>query len=187
MAHSFNIHIEQPVLDDLKRRLAATRWPDEISGSGWDYGTNKTYLKELCDYWQHRFNWQQQEKYLNSFKHYKTAIDGTVLHFIQEKSKGKNAIPLLLIHGWPDSFVRFLKLIPLLTNENGLCFDFVVPSIPGYGFSEIPAEKGVDTKVIARLFSKLMTEELGMIDIWCMEVIGVAISLSKWCFIMEMR
>ena len=159
----FRIDIDDNVLDDLKTRIAATRWIDEIQGAKWEYGTNETYLRELCEYWENEFDWREQESYLNSFRHFKTNIDGFGLHFIRQKGEGPNPIPLLLTHGYPDTFARFLKIIPLLTktDENGISFDVVVPSIPGYGFSDIPTEKGMDTKRIAHLFFKLMTERLG--------------------------
>ncbi|RFM26172.1 epoxide hydrolase family protein [Deminuibacter soli] len=162
MKHPFQITIPSSVIDDLKNRLAATRWTDEIENEKWDYGTNKTYLKELCLYWEKTFNWQKQEEYLNSFPQFKTTINKTEIHFLYQKGEGQNAIPLLLTHGYPDSFVRFLKLIPLLTkaDESGLSFDVIVPSIPGYGFSEIPTQKGMNTKKIAGLFADLMRKEL---------------------------
>ena len=163
MKKSFKINIKQSVLDDLKSRIANTRWTDEIENSKWEYGTNKTYLEELCKYWENSFNWKKQEEYLNSFPHFKTTIDGVGLHYIHQKGESKNSIPLLLTHGYPDSFVRFLKIIPLLTkeDENGFSFDVVIPSIPGYGFSDIPTEPGMNKKRIAELFSKLITEDLG--------------------------
>jgi pimeloyl-ACP methyl ester carboxylesterase len=163
MKKHFKINISQTVLDDLKNRISNTRWTDEIENSNWEYGTNKTYLKELCNYWQNKFDWKKQEEYLNSFPNFKAIIDGVHIHFIHAKGEGKNAVPLLLTHGFPDSFVRFLKIIPLLTkaDENGFSFDVIVPSNPGYGFSDIPTEKGMNTKLIASLFTKLMTEELG--------------------------
>jgi len=159
----FKINIENTILDDMKARIVNTRWTYEIENSKWEYGMNKTYLKKLCDYWVNSFDWDEQEKYLNSFEHFKTTIDEVGLHFIHRKGEGNNSIPILLIHGWPDSFVRFLKIIPLLTkaDENGISFDVVVPSIPGHGFSDIPKEAGMNTKRIAGLFAKLMTEELG--------------------------
>jgi pimeloyl-ACP methyl ester carboxylesterase len=159
----FLINFDQSILDDLKNRISNTRWTDEIGNAKWQYGTDKKYLKELCDYWQSNFNWKAQEDYLNSFRHYKTNIDNTGIHFIHEKGRGTTSIPLLLIHGFPDSFVRFLKMIPLLTepDKNGFSFDLVIPSIPGYGFSDIPAESGMNTKRIADLFAKLMMKELG--------------------------
>src|SRR5450755_3389259 len=121
MKERFKINIQQSILDDLRNRISNTRWTDEIGNSKWEYGTNKTYLKELCNYWQNNFDWKKQEKYLNSFQNYKTTIDNTGIHFIYQKGQGKTSIPLLLIHGYPDSFIRFLKMIPLLTeaDENG--------------------------------------------------------------------
>ncbi|MEO7990222.1 MAG: epoxide hydrolase family protein [Chryseolinea sp.] len=163
MKKTFKINIKQSILDDLKNRINKTRWTDEIENSKWEYGTNKTYLKELCDYWQSTFDWKKQEEYLNTFPHFKTIVDGVGLHYILQKGEGENSIPLLLIHGYPDSFVRFLKIIPLLTkaDKNGFSFDVIIPSIPGYGFSDIPTEPGMNKKRIAELFTKLMTEDLG--------------------------
>ncbi|HTE29772.1 MAG TPA: epoxide hydrolase [Chryseolinea sp.] len=163
MKESFRINIEQSVIDDLKKRIKNTVWPDEVKDSKWGYGTDKFYLKILCDYWQTGFDWKKQEKYLNSFEHFRTTVDDVALHFIHQKGESKHSIPLLLIHGWPDSFVRFLKLIPLLTkaDENDLSFDVIIPSIPGHGFSDIPSKAGMNAKRIAKLFTHLMTEELG--------------------------
>jgi len=163
MKQPFKINIEPPLLEDLVKRIAATRWKDEIENAKWEYGTNKTYLKELCDYWQKDFDWKKQEEYLNSFNHYKTKIEGTGIHFIHHVGEGDISMPLLLTHGYPDSFIRFLKIIPLLTraDDNGFSFDVILPSIPGYGFSDIPDEEGMNTKKIADLFAQLMTKELG--------------------------
>ena len=163
MKQPFKIHIAQSVLDDLKTRIANTRWTDEIENEKWKYGTSKSYLKELCDYWQNQFDWEKQEAWLNSFPQFKTTIDGIGLHYIHQHGEGENPIPLLLTHGWPDSFVRFLKIIPYLTktDENGLSFDVIVPSIPGHGFSDIPSTTGMNTKRIAKLMAHLMTDELG--------------------------
>ena len=163
MKESFRINIEQSVLDDLRKRIGRTIFPDEVENSKWWYGTDKFYLKGLCDYWQHAFDWRKQEEYLNSFPHFKATVDGVTLHFIHQKGETKNSIPLLLIHGWPDSFVRFLKVIPLLrkADEHGLSFDVIIPSIPGHGFSDIPTKSGMNTKRIANLFTTLMTDELG--------------------------
>lgn len=162
MMHPFTIHTDEAVLADLRQRLTDTRWPDELKGAGWEYGTNETYLKELCTYWATEFDWKTQETYLNSFQHFKTKIDGIGVHFIHHEGRGKTSVPILLTHGYPDSFVRFLKIIPLLTqaDERGFSFDVVVPSIPGYGFSDRPAESGMNPKRIAGLFADLM-QELG--------------------------
>jgi pimeloyl-ACP methyl ester carboxylesterase len=159
----FAIHIDHSVLADLKQRIAATRWVEEVENADWKYGSNRAYLQELLAYWQNDFDWPVQEQYLNSFSHFKASVDGHGIHYIHEKGKTANAIPLLLIHGFPDSFVRFLKIIPLLTegDENGVSFDVIVPSIPGYGFSDKPSKTGMDPKKIGGLFSNLMTDVLG--------------------------
>ena len=163
MKKPFQITLDQSVLDDLKKRIESTRWPDEIENSKWEHGTNKSYLQELIEYWYRDFDWKKQEDHLNSFAHFKATIDDFEIHFIHQKGKTKNSIPLLLIHGWPDSFTRFLKLAPLLTeaDENGFSFDVIIPSIPGHGFSAIPQASGMNAKKIAKLFTKLMTAELG--------------------------
>ena len=163
MKTPFKIEVEQSLLHDLKNRIAATRWTDEIDNGKWKYGTNKNYLRELSDYWQHDFDWKKQEASLNSLPHFKTTVDDFGLHFIHQKGKGNNSIPLLLVHGFPDSFIRFLKILPQLTNptEGEFSFDVVIPSIPGFGFSDIPTEQGMNPKRIARIFTHLMTKELG--------------------------
>jgi pimeloyl-ACP methyl ester carboxylesterase len=154
----YTISVSPYVIEDLRERLGRARWPDEIAGSGWEYGTNLHYLRDLCTHWGHGFEWKEQEEILNGFHHFQAEVDGFCLHFIHEKGKGHHRIPILLIHGWPDSFVRFLKLIPLLTDRigEGLSFDVVVPSIPGFGFSEKPSGRGMGPERIAGLFADLM-------------------------------
>jgi pimeloyl-ACP methyl ester carboxylesterase len=163
MEHPFPISIEPALLNDLRKRLQNTRFTSSINNDNWEKGTNETYLKELCNYWADGFDWKKQEAYLNTFSHFKTVIDGTGIHYIHEKGRGANRMPLLLIHGFPDSFVRFLKVIPLLTKEDndGFSFDLVIPSLPGYGFSAIPHEPGMNQQRMAGLFEKLMKNELG--------------------------
>ncbi len=163
MKQPFQINISQQVLDDLKNRLAATRWINAIENADWEMGANEDYIQALCQYWQDGFDWKKQETFLNSFNQYTSEIDGFSIHFIYEKGEGTQSIPLLLTHGWPDSFFRFYKLIPLLTkaDENGFSFDVVVPSIPGFGFSSIPQKAGMNPRKIADLFAQLMTDELG--------------------------
>jgi pimeloyl-ACP methyl ester carboxylesterase len=160
----FKIEIAQSVLDDLQRRLKQTRWTDEPNDAGWNYGTNPKYLRELVDYWQNRYDWRKQEAELNKFEHFKTHIDGIDIHFIHVRGKGPNPKPLLLTHGWPDSFYRFYKVIPMLTDparhggDPSKSFDVIVPSIPGFGFSGHVALSHDDT---ADLWAKLMTDVLG--------------------------
>jgi len=154
----FHIAISPFIIDDLRERLGRARWPDEIADSGWAYGTNKDYLYELCIHWGHGFDWYEQQEHLNTFPHFRAQLGGTGIHFIHQKGDGAQRIPILLIHGYPDSFVRYLKLIPLLTAAG---FDVVAPSIPGFGFSDRPQQPGMNTELVADLFAQLMTDELG--------------------------
>lgn len=164
---SFQIQIPRETLDDLRHRLARTRWPDEVTGAGWDYGTNLAYLKELTEYWQTGFDWRKQEAAINRFPQFLAEVDGVTLHFIHVRSKEPKALPLILLHGWPGSFYQMTKLLPLLTDpvahggNPADAFDVVVPSPPGYGFSERPTEQGMTVGRIAGLFDALMTRELG--------------------------
>jgi pimeloyl-ACP methyl ester carboxylesterase len=163
-ARPFKIEVKQSVLGDLKERLARTRWPDEATGAGWGMGTSLAYVKELADYWQRKYDWRKQEAELNRFKHFKGEVDGTELHFIHEHGKGPNPTPVILTHGWPDSFYRFHKVIPMLTDPGNFggeardSFDVVVPSMPGFGFSE---RKAMPAAAVAELWAKLMTDVLG--------------------------
>jgi pimeloyl-ACP methyl ester carboxylesterase len=162
----FTVHIPANVLDDLRDRLARTRWADASAGSGWDAGTNLVYLQELTSYWQSEFDWRAQERSLNSFKQFRADISGTGIHFIHEHGKGPQPLPLILTHGWPDTFYRFYKLIPMLTDpehhggDPADSFDVVVPSLPGHGFSDRLAKPGF-TAQTAGLWARLMTETLG--------------------------
>ena len=154
-AKPFKIEVAQSVLDDLKARIKQTRWADAPENAGWNYGTSPDYLKELADYWVNKYDWRKHEAQLNKFPQFTVEIDGVKLHFLHIKGKGSNPKPLLLTHGWPDCFYRFYKAIPLLTEQN---FDVVIPSIPGFGFSDHVAKNDDGT---ADLFYKLMTEVLG--------------------------
>lgn len=162
-AQPFKIEIQQSVLDDLKTRLRQTRWTDEPEDAGWNYGTNPKYLRELVDYWQNQYDWRKQETELNKFPQFKAEIDGIGIHFIHVKGKGSNPKPIILTHGWPDSFYRFYKVIPMLTDpasyggDPNQSFDVIVPSIPGFGFSDQVASNHDST---ADLWAKLMTEVL---------------------------
>ncbi len=163
----YKIHVPQATLDDLQRRLAATRWPDEVAGADWNYGTNLAYLKQLVGYWHKSFDWRAQEATLNEFSNQRITVDGVGLHFIHERGKGENPIPVLMLHGWPSSFVQMVKILPLLTDPVGNgsdavdSFDVIAASLPGYGFSDRPTEPGMSPRRMAELFHKLMTEELG--------------------------
>jgi pimeloyl-ACP methyl ester carboxylesterase len=160
------IRAEQSALDDLHYRLRHTRWPDEYANDTWAYGTNRAYLQELVRYWADDFDWRAQEAWLNSFDHYKTTIDGLGIHYIHQRSADPDALPVLLLHGWPGSFVQMLKLVPLLTNPaahglSGPSFHVVVASLPGFGFSDAPTAPGMGMEGIARLMNTLMVDVLG--------------------------
>lgn len=165
-AKPFKIQIPQATLDDLRARLARTRYPAEANGAGWDYGVNLKYLKKLMKYWERKFDWRAQEDALNRFAHFRAKVDDLRIHFIHERGQGPAPIPLLLTHGWPDSFARMLKVIPLLTDPAGHggeaadAFDVIVPSLPGYGFSDKPKASGTTAR-IADYWAELMTEVLG--------------------------
>ena len=155
----FTINIPDADIADLKERLSRTRWPGEIAGGGWDYGTNLDYLKELCAYWETEFDWRKQEAYLNQWSQFKADVDGFGVHFIHEKGKGPNPIPLVFTHGWPGTFYEVHKIIDLLTDpashggDAADSFDVIAPSIPGYGFSDIPTEAGYGTGKTAELWT----------------------------------
>ena len=163
-ATPYKISVPDSVLDDLQERLARTRWPDEVENSGWSMGTNLAYTRELAGYWQREYDWRKQEAELNKLAQYKVEIDGVSVHYVHERSKGPNPTPIILTHGWPDSFYRFHKVIPMLTDPASYggnaedSFDVVVPSVPGFGFSD---RKAMTSSAVADLWAKLMTEVLG--------------------------
>ena len=160
----FRVNVPESVLTDLQYRLAHTRWPDELEDAGWTYGTNREYLKQLADYWQQGYDWRAQEAKLNEFPHFKEEVDGLKIHFIYIEGKGPNPMPLLLTHGWPDSFFRMLKMLPFLTDPASHggraedAFTVIVPDMPGYGFSDHPKQGGYDPVRIAQVFDKLMKQ-----------------------------
>src|ERR1700737_2925947 len=137
----FQIAIQQSVLEDLKDRLRRTRWPDQVPGEPWAYGTDLEYLRALCAYWHDGYDWRKSEAELNQFKHFRVVLAGTQIHFIHEPGEGPHPRPLLLSHGWPGSFYEYHKLIPRLTRPSSYggdpadAFTVVVPSLPGYGLS----------------------------------------------------
>ena len=105
----FKIDVSDSVLDDLRARLERTRWPDELPGTGWDYGSNLDYIKELVEYWRTKFDWRAQEKLINSFSHFKTKVDGLGIHFIHEKGKGPNPMPLVITTDGPELSSRCIR------------------------------------------------------------------------------
>ncbi len=149
----FRIAVDDAVLDDLRARLAATRFPEPVPDTGWQYGASIEALRDLVEYWRDRYDWRTEEARLNQLEQFVTAIDGVRMHFVHARSPRADAFPVLLVHGWPGSFVEFLDVIPRLT-ESG--FDVVAPSLPGYAFSEAPRERGWDIVRIARAYVELM-------------------------------
>jgi pimeloyl-ACP methyl ester carboxylesterase len=158
MIQSFKADISQQVLDDLKTRIKNTRWTDEIIGSGWNYGTNLSYMKELAEYWLSEFDWRKIENEINTYANYIADIDGYKIHFLHIKGQGRKSIPLILTHGWPGSFLEMMKLIPLLTTDPELSFDLVIPSMMGYGFSQRLNVHGCNSRLMSELWYKLMKE-----------------------------
>lgn len=160
MTKPFEVKVPQSVLDDLRRRLSETRWPDEIITSGWEYGVNLSYMKEICRYWMSEFDWRKTETEVNSYPNFLMEIDGHSIHFLHIKGKGKSKLPLLLTHGWPGSFLEFMKVIPLLTEDENFSFDLVIPSVVGFGFSKAVTKPGCDNAYIANIWYRLM-QQLG--------------------------
>jgi len=143
--------VSDAVLDDLQARLQNTRWPSAVEGQGWARGTDLDYLSQLVDYWQTGFDWRAQEVALGRFSHERVPISGLELHQIHERAAEPSALPVVLLHGWPDSFLRYTKALPLLDS-----FHRVVPSLPGYGFSERPTSRWSSVRM-ADAIAELMT------------------------------
>ena len=158
----FRIDIPQAELDDLKARLRTPRLPAPLLGPGWDLGTDVEYLRTLLAYWRDRFDWRAQERALNTLEQFTTEIDGLTIHFIHRRSPHPGAMPLLVTHGWPGSIAEFTKIIGPLTDpvaHGGTAadaFHVVMPSIPGFAFSEAPREAGMDPARIALIEAALM-------------------------------
>lgn len=156
----FSIAVADDVLEDLRRRLAGTRWPRASEGDDWGRGVDLRELRELCEYWEREYDWRAQEAALNRLPQYVTEIDGVRIHVVHVRGSGPAPTPLVLTHGWPDSFHRFSKVIPMLTDparyggSDRDAFDVVVPSIPGFGFSDRAA---MSSTAVADLWVKLMT------------------------------
>jgi pimeloyl-ACP methyl ester carboxylesterase len=153
MIEPFTIDIPQADLDDLADRLARTRWPDELPDIGWDYGVPLDRAKELVEYWLTTYDWRKQEARLNELPQYTTEIDGQNIHFVHVRSAREDALPLILTHGWPGSYLEFLDVIEPLSAE----FHLVIPSIPGFGFSGPTHEKGWGVDRVARAWAELMS------------------------------
>jgi pimeloyl-ACP methyl ester carboxylesterase len=158
----FQIHIPQPDLDDLADRLARTRWPGSLPGTAWERGVPVDYLRGLAEHWQKSFDWRAAEARLNAYPQYTTEIDGQKIHFLHVRSPEPDATPLLLLHGWPGSFVEFLHVIGPLSDPRGHgaadapAFDLVIPSLPGFAFSGPVTEAGWGPRRMAGALAELM-------------------------------
>jgi len=149
----YRIDVPQADLDDLADRLDRTRWPDELPGAGWDYGIPLARVRALAERWRDGYDWRAHEAELNAYPQFRTRIDGQQVHFLHLRSGNPDALPLLLLHGWPGSVLEFRSLLGLLGED----FHLVVPSLPGFGFSGPTGERGWDTDRIARALAELMT------------------------------
>jgi epoxide hydrolase len=155
----FKLHVPDSVLADLERRLAETKWPDSLPGTDWEYGADVKQVRDLAAYWQKQYNWRAQEAWINQFDQNTTEIDGQQIHFIHQRSPRPDAIPLMLIHGWPGSIVEFLGLIQRLTNPKEPdmpAFHVVIPSLPGFALSGPTTARGWGPRRMAKAFVVLM-------------------------------
>ena len=158
----FNVHIPQSALDDLKVRLSLVRWPNRETVNDWSQGVPLVKAQKLIEYWQTKYDWRVFEERINKLPHFRTNIDGLGIHFIHVKSNHWNALPILFTHGWPGSFVEFLDIIPSLTDPTAHggssedAFHVIIPSLPGYAFSDKPSEGGWKNDRIARAWIVLM-------------------------------
>ena len=166
MKNNFKIDVPEDVIQKIYTRVKEYPWHEMPDDGGWSYGTNLDYMKDFCDYWINKFNWREQERKINKFHHYTSLVDDINIHFIHEKGSGNGAIPLLISHGWPGSIVEFLNIIDPLAHpekHNGNIddsFDVIVPSLPGFGFSDRPS-RPIGPRKMAKYFDLLMTDNLG--------------------------
>ena len=166
-AEPFHVDLPQAELDELHRRLDATRWADDFGNEDWRYGVEAGWLREMVRYWRHDYDWRAEEARINAVPQYRVVIDDIPIHFVHVRGKGPNPRPLLLTHGWPWTFWDYRKVIGPLTDpaahggDPAQSFDLVIPSLPGYGFSVPLRKTGIDVPAIARLWTRLMTDVLG--------------------------
>ncbi len=160
----FKIQVPDSVLEDLKQRLSRTRFPDQLEGADWTYGTELSYLREFVSYWRDKYDWRVHEAALNRFAHFKAEVRGLDIHFIHERSKEPNAFPLVITHGWPGSVFEFHKILGPLTDpvahggKREDAFHVVCPSMPGYGWSQAPKKSGFDVTEVAETNKALMAQ-----------------------------
>jgi pimeloyl-ACP methyl ester carboxylesterase len=158
----YTVAVPQAILDDLRERLERTRWPDQIPGTGWEYGTDLDYLRDLCRYWSTGFDWRMAEARLNAWPNGITVVEGQPVHFIHARAERPDALPLLVLHGWPGSVAEMLHVIeplrhPVAGNGDGSdAFHVVCASLPGFGFSGPTSERGWHPRRIAGAMAELM-------------------------------
>jgi pimeloyl-ACP methyl ester carboxylesterase len=154
-AEPFSIRVEQAVLDDLQARLRRARWTSFTGEGGWEAGTSPAYLRALVDHWRTQYDWRRHEAELNTLPHFTAPVGRARLHFVHVRP---GRVPLLLLHGWPDSFYRYHRVIPLLSDA----FELVIPSLPGFAFTgPVPLGEHQPTRQSAELLWHLMTDVLG--------------------------
>jgi pimeloyl-ACP methyl ester carboxylesterase len=160
----FSLPFSQPAVDDLRERLGRTRWPDEIPGTAWEYGISREFMQDICRYWKDHFDWKAQIDRLSQLHHFRFTSGSWGIHFVHQPGQGPNPLPLILTHGWPGSFLEMLEILPLLTDpashgaDPADAFHVVIPSLPGYGFSDPPTERGVNTFAISDRWAELRSE-----------------------------
>lgn len=158
MPTPFTIAVPDAEIADLKARLGAARLPRSVEGAGWNDGIEPGFLRRFVDYWANQYDWRAAEARLNGFAQFTEVVEGETVHFVQVKGQGSTNVPLLLTNGWPSNFVELLPLVPLLTQPvDGLAFDVIIPSLPGYGFSGQPSRPGMNLSRVAPLWAELMT------------------------------
>ena len=166
MIKSYKLSVTNNTLNQIYNKVKKYPWTKIQNIKGWELGTNLKYLKEISKYWITKFNWRKQEKKINRFSNFLTKVDGINIHFIKEKGSGSNAMPLLILHGWPGSIVEFLDIIEKLAHPERFggkkedAFDVIVPSLPGFGFSS-SSKKPYGPRKIAKIMNKFMTKNLG--------------------------
>lgn len=163
MIEPFRINVDEAVLDDLRARIRNTRWPNDAPSEPWAQGTDLTFLRDLTTYWADAYDWRAHERDLNSYPQFRADLDGVRVHFVHVRAKHGDGVPLILTHGWPSAYLELLPVVPLLTDPgahgiDGPAFDVVIPSLPGYGFSDRPAQTGVNYRYNAALWHRLMRE-----------------------------
>ncbi|WP_235501266.1 epoxide hydrolase family protein [Hydrogenophaga sp. Root209] len=180
----FTVNASDAAVADLARRLDMTRWPDDVGDGTWASGMPLRVLRDVLEYWRDRFDWRDAERRLNALPQFTIEMGGRAVHYLHVKGVDRGSRPIVLTHGWPGSFVEMYKITPMLTDpaNNGLpghrSFDVIVPSLPGFGFSQAPASPGTNSRVVATLWHRLMTE-LGY-SIYFAQGGDIGSSVSTW-------